>query len=29
VTLITGRYKGTPMKAHAELPEIMPAHFER
>ena len=29
VTLMTGRYKGTPMKAHAELPEITPAHFER
>ena len=28
VTLMTGRYKGTPMKAHAELPEITPAHFE-
>jgi hemoglobin len=29
VTLMTGRYKGTPMKAHAELPNIAPAHFER
>lgn len=29
VTLMTGRYKGTPMKAHAELPEITSAHFER
>jgi len=29
VTLMTGRYKGTPMNAHAELPEITPAHFER
>ncbi len=29
VTLMTGRYKGTPMKAHAELPEITPAHFQR
>jgi hemoglobin len=29
VTLMTGRYKGTPMKAHAELPEVTPAHFER
>jgi len=29
VTLMTGRYKGTPMKAHAELVEITPAHFER
>lgn len=27
VTLMTGRYKGTPMKAHAELPEIGPEHF--
>ena len=29
VMLMTGRYKGTPMKAHAELAEITPAHFER
>jgi hemoglobin len=29
VTLMTGRYKGTPMKAHAELREIAPTHFER
>jgi len=29
VTLMTGRYKGTPMKAHIELPEITPAHFQR
>ena len=29
VTLMTGRYKGTPMQAHAALPEITPAHFER
>lgn len=29
VTLMTGRYKGTPMQAHSELPEITPAHFER
>jgi hemoglobin len=29
VTLMTGRYKGTPMKAHAELREIAPAHFDR
>lgn len=29
VTLMTGRYKGTPMQTHAELPEITPAHFER
>jgi hemoglobin len=27
VTLMTGRYKGTPMKAHAELPQIGSAHF--
>jgi hemoglobin len=27
VTLMTGRYKGTPMKAHAELPEINSEHF--
>jgi hemoglobin len=29
VMLMTGRYKGTPMKAHAELPEIAPKHFRR
>lgn len=29
VTLMTGRYKGTPMKTHAELPDIEHAHFER
>ena len=29
LTLMTGRYKGTPMKTHAELAEITPAHFER
>ena len=29
VTLMTGRYKGTPMKVHAELPDIGPEHFER
>ncbi len=29
VTLMTGRYKGMPMKAHAELAEITPAHFDR
>jgi hemoglobin len=29
VTLGTGRYKGTPMRAHAELPDIAPAHFAR
>ena len=29
VTLMTGRYKGTPMQAHAALTEITLAHFER
>ena len=29
VTLMTGRYKGTPMKVHAELPEATAGHFER
>jgi hemoglobin len=29
VMLMTGRYKGTPMKAHVELPEIAPEHFQR
>jgi hemoglobin len=29
VTLMTGRYKGTPMRAHAELPEIGGEHFAR
>ena len=29
VTLMTGRYKGTPMKVHAELPDVAAAHFER
>jgi hemoglobin len=29
VTLMTGRYKGTPMRAHAELPEIGREHFAR
>ena len=28
VTLMTGRYKGTPMQAHAALPEIAPRHFD-
>jgi hemoglobin len=27
--LMTGRYKGTPMKVHAELPGISREHFER
>lgn len=29
VTLMTGRYKGTPMQAHAVLPDVSAAHFER
>ena len=29
VTLMTGRYKGTPMRAHAELPDIAREHFQR
>lgn len=29
VTLMTGLYKGTPMKVHAELPQISPAHFRQ
>jgi hemoglobin len=29
VTLLTGSYKGTPMQAHAGLPQITPAHFRR
>lgn len=29
VTLMTGRYIGTPMKLHAELPQISPAHFRQ
>lgn len=29
VTLMSGRYKGTPMQAHAALPDIGPAHFTR
>jgi len=29
VTLMTGRYKGTPMKAHAQLPDISGLHFDR
>jgi hemoglobin len=28
VTLMTGRYKGTPMRVHAELPEINDSHFQ-
>jgi hemoglobin len=29
VTLMTGRYKGTPMRTHAVLPEIAREHFQR
>ncbi|MBS0242344.1 MAG: group III truncated hemoglobin [Proteobacteria bacterium] len=29
VTLMTGRYHGTPMPAHARLPGIAAPHFER
>ena len=29
VTLMTGRYKGTPMRTHAMLPDIAPEHFQR
>ena len=29
VTLMTGRYKGTPMRVHAELPGISHTHFAR
>ena len=29
VTLMTGRFKGAPMAAHAALPDIGPAHFAR
>ncbi|MGD9804054.1 MAG: group III truncated hemoglobin [Hyphomicrobiaceae bacterium] len=29
VMLMTGRYKGSPMRAHVELPDITPAHFQR
>jgi hemoglobin len=29
VTLMTGRYKGTPMQVHAKLPDISREHFER
>lgn len=28
VTLMTGRYKGTPMQVHAALPEIARHHFD-
>jgi truncated hemoglobin YjbI/tellurite resistance-related uncharacterized protein len=29
VTLMTGRFKGSPMAAHAAIPELSAAHFER
>jgi hemoglobin len=29
VLLMTGRFKGSPMTAHARLPDIQPAHFGR
>jgi hemoglobin len=29
VMLMTGRFKGRPMAAHAALPDITPAHFVR
>ncbi len=29
VMLMTGRFKGTPMVAHARIPEIRPTHFAR
>lgn len=29
VMLTTGRYKGTPMAAHAKHPSIAPEHFDR
>lgn len=29
VTMMTGRYKGTPMQKHMALDNIEPAHFER
>jgi hemoglobin len=29
VTLMSGRYKGTPMAAHAALPTLTGAHFDR
>jgi hemoglobin len=29
VLLMTGRFKGTPMAAHARIPEIRPTHFAR
>ena len=29
VTLMTGRFKGSPMRVHAELPGISSTHFDR
>jgi hemoglobin len=29
VLLMSGRFKGSPMAAHARIPEIRPAHFAR
>ena len=29
VTLMTGRFKGSPMQAHARVAEIRPTHFAR
>jgi hemoglobin len=29
VTLMTGRFKGAPMQAHARIPDIRPTHFAR
>jgi hemoglobin len=29
VLLMTGRFKGTPMAAHARIPDIRPTHFAR
>lgn len=29
VTLMTGRFKGSPMSVHAAMPDIGPAHFAR
>jgi hemoglobin len=29
VLLMTGRFKGTPMVAHARIPDIRPTHFAR
>ena len=29
VTLMTGRFHGSPMVAHAQIPEIRPTHFAR